>query len=51
MEFRVTYMALDGEVRWTIVEADNEENAKTVALENDSLFSCSDNIHTILYVD
>ena len=50
MEFRVEYMAMDGEVRWTTVEADDAEHAKTVALEKDAMFSCSDNIHTILSV-
>ena len=50
MEFRVEYMAMDGEVRWTTVEADDEEHAKTVALEEDAMFYCSDNIHTILSV-
>lgn len=51
-QYRVNYLATDGEVRHTTVEADNEEHAKEVAMEEDGkINSCGDNINQIISVD
>ncbi len=52
MIFRVNYLAADGNIRHTTVEADTEEQAEEIAMEEDArLSACGDNIAEIISVD
>lgn len=52
MKFRVNYLATDGAIRYTLVEAETEEQAKEIALDEDAqVNACGDNILKIISVD